>query len=319
MKNRHEEYKRACRKAVEYQMSFQLSDGGYIWDGYAIDAFHKQALSWQLSGFDVQALKLLNWVKKNKLQPDGQLKNYNGDIYKHSWFFQGAHLLGRFDLSYPVMAFLLSQMAPCGGFPHFAGDKLLRSLSTAWTGVSVLYFGNVDIAKKIAACSISMLEQQPREDRFYFQMDRNGQLATEKNYPEAQFIDTTKIKQCYWEVGFAMLLMCKMYYATGDKSYIDYAKRFFEFKLRCAEDNFSYWGSGKSALAAANYYMITGDERAKEKAYEFCDFVADTQRSEGGFQYEDEPDELLIYVDHAACFSVWAGESIKIFESADIK
>ena len=40
---------------------------------------------------------------------------------------------------------------------------------------------------------------------------------------------------------------------------------------------------------------------------------------QGGFQYEDEPDELLIYVDHAACFSVWAGESIKIFESLDLK
>ncbi len=315
MKNRLDEYRRACNKAVEYQISFQLPDGGYIWDGYAIDAFHKQALSWQLRGHYVEALRLLNWVKKNKLQANGQLKDYNGDNYKHSWFFQGAHLLGRFDLSYPVMSYLLSQMAPCGCLPHFSGDKLIRSMSTAWTGVSVLYFGNIDAAEKIAKCSISMLEQQPRDDRFYFQMTRDGKLATEKEYPEAEFIDITKTKQCYWEVGFAMLLMCKMYQATGDNSYLDYAKRFFEFKLRCSKDNFSFWGSGKSALAAANYYMLTGDERAKAKAYEFCDFVVDTQRPEGGFQYEDEPDELLIYVDHAACFSVWAGESLKIFES----
>jgi len=315
MKRTLDEYKRACRKAVEYQISFQRPDGGYIWDGYAIDAFHKQALSWQLSGRDVEALRLLNWVKKNKLQADGQLKDYHGDIYKHTWFFQGAHLLGRFDLSYPVMKFLLTQQAPCGGFPHFAGDKLVRSLSTAWTGVSSLYYGDIETAVKIAKCSISMLEQQPREDRFYFQMTRDGKLATEKEYPDAQFIDTTKPKQCYWEVGFAMLLMCKMYLATGEKSYLDYAGRFFEFKLRCYKDNFSYWGSGKSALAAANYYMLTGDKRASEKSYEFCDFVVETQRPEGGFQYEDEPDELLIYVDHAACFSVWAGESVKIFES----
>ena len=74
MNNRHDEYRRAVRKAVEYQMSFQLPDGGYIWDGYAIDAFHKQALSWHLSGYDAEALRLLNWVKKNKLQPDGQLE-----------------------------------------------------------------------------------------------------------------------------------------------------------------------------------------------------------------------------------------------------
>jgi hypothetical protein len=315
MKRTLNEYKRACLKAVEYQISFQRPDGGYIWDGYAIDAFHKQALSWQLSGHYIEALRLLDWVKKNKLQADGQLKDYNGDIYKHSWFFQGAHLLGRFDLSYPVMKFLLSQQAPCGGFPHFAGDKLVRSLSTAWTGVSALYFGDIDTATKIAKCSISMLEQQPRDDRFYFQMTRDGKLATEKEYSDAQYIDTAKPMQCYWEVGFAMLLMCKMYLATGEKFYLDHAKRFFEFKLRCYKDSFTYWGSGKSALAAANYYMLTSDEKAREKSYEFCDFVVETQTREGGFRYEDEPDELLIYVDHAACFSVWTGESVKIFES----
>jgi hypothetical protein len=315
MKHLLDVYRRACQKAVEYQISFQLPDGGYIWDGYAIDAFHKQALSWQLGGRHVEALRLLNWVKKNNLQPDGQLENYNGDIYKHSWFFQGAHLLGRFDISYPVWSFLRSCQAPCGGLPHFAADELIRSLSTAWTGVSALCIGDIDTARKIAQCSISMLEQQPREDRFYFQMTRGGKLVTEKENPEAQFIDTTKPKQCYWEVGFAMLLMCKMYQATKDKSYLDYAQRFLEFKLRCYADRFSFWGSGKSALGAANYYLLTGDERGKEAALEFCDFVVDTQTPEGGFRYEDEPDELLIYVDHAACFSVWAGESLKILES----
>ncbi|MPN63547.1 hypothetical protein SDC9_211311 [bioreactor metagenome] len=61
--------------------------------------------------------------------------------------------------------------------------------------------------------------------------------------------------------------------------------------------------------------MITGDERAREAALKFCDFVVDTQRPNGGFQYEDEPDELLIYVDHAACFSVWGLESIATMTS----
>jgi len=162
-----------------------------------------------------------------------------------------------------------------------------------------------------------MLQQQPRQDRFYFQMTRDGKLATESEYPNAEFIDTTTPRQCYWEVGFSMLLMCKMYEATKEPSYLDHAKSFLEFKLRCYKDNFSFWGSGKSALAAANYYKLTGDERARKAAYEFCGFVADTQTKEGGFRYEDEPDELIIYVDHAACFSVWAGESLKIFESLE--
>jgi hypothetical protein len=191
----------------------------------------------------------------------------------------------------------------------------LRSLSTAWTGVAALYFGNLDAATKIAKCSMQMQAQQPREDRFYFQMTRDGKLVTEKENPEAQFIDTGKPMQCYWEVGFPMLLMCKMYEVTGDKAYLDSAKQFLEFKLRCYKDAFAYWGSGKSALGAANYYALTGDTRARDAAYTFCDFVVRTQTPAGGFRYEDETDDLLIYVDHAACFSVWAGESIKIFDS----
>ncbi len=318
MQDRWNAYRAACRKAVDYQISFQLPDGGYMWEGYAVDAFHKQALSWQLGGRFTEAMRLLNWVKDtSKLQADGRLVNYNGDLYKHSWFFQGAHLLGRFDLSYPVMSFLLSNMAPCGGLPHFAGAPWVRSLSTAWTGVSALIFGNLDAATRIARCSIDMLDQQPREDRFYFQMTRDGRLVTEADDPKAEFIDTTQPRQCYWEVGFAMLLMCKMYQATGDRSYLDHAGRFFDFKLRCYKDSFSFWGSGKSALASAWYYALTGDKRAKEAALTFCDFVVDTQTPAGGFRYEDEPDELLIYVDHAACFSVWAGESVKIFDSLD--
>ena len=317
-KDRLDAYRRACIKAVDYQIGFQLPDGGYIWKGYPNDAYHKQAYSWQLVGRFGEAQRLLDWVKKNTLQPNGQLKDYNGDIYKHCFMFQGAHRMGRFDISYPVMAFLLSCQAPCGGFPHFAADELIRSLSTSWMGVSALYFGKLDVAKKVAQCGISMLEQQPDKNRFYFQMTRDGKLITEKENPKAQFIDISKPMQCYWEVGFLMILMCRMYQATGDKSYLDYAKQFLEFKLRCYKDNFSYWGSGKSALGCAIYYTITGDERAREAAYRFCDFVVETQRPEGGFRYEaDEPDELVIYVDHAACFSIWVMEIVSILKSKD--
>jgi hypothetical protein len=319
MKYSHDVYRGACLKAVEYQLGFQLPDGGYIWEGYVKDAYHKQALSWQLSGRFGYAQRLLSWAKKNKLQSNGQLKDYGGDVYKHIFFFKGAHRLGRFDLSYPVMEFILSTQAPCNGFPHFENDELTRSMSTASMGIAMLYFGNIDLAEKIAKCSISMLDQQPREDRFYFQMTKNGKLVTEKENSEAEFIDTSKSKQCYWEAGLPMLLMCKMYQATGEKSYLDHASRFFEFNLRCYDDIFTHWGSGKGALAYAIYYTITGDERARDAAYSYCDWVVETQHPDGGFHYEDTPDELLYYVDHAACFSIWVMEVVATMESMGSK
>lgn len=317
MKKGFEEYRNAIKKAVDFQLKFQLPDGGYIWDGYAIDAYHKQAYSWALEGHCDEAHRLLNWVRDNKLQKDGQLREYSGDLYKHSWMCQGAQRLGRFDVSYPVMSFLLSCQAPCGGFPHFAGDKLVRAMSTAWTGITALYMGNTDAAIKAAKCCISMLEQQPDENRYYFQMTLDGKLAIEKEYPAAGFIDTSKLKQCYWEVGFSMLLMDRLFQITKNPEYLSYARRYFEFLLRCSNDNFSYWGSGKGALAAAIYYTYTDDKRALEAALKFCDFIVETQAPNGGFQYEDESDELLIYVDHAACFSVWVLESLSYIQSKE--
>jgi len=266
MLERLKEYQEAGRRSVEWQVSYQLPDGGYIWDGYADDAYHKQCYAWGLSGYTEQAHRLLTWARDTTLKPDGQLEHYNGDIYKLSWFFQGAHRLGRIDVSYPVMSFLLSQLTECGGLPHLAGDKYLRALSTCWTGVSALTFGRPDVAQRTAQWAISMLHQQPEEDKFYFTTTRDGRLVTPDIDPNADYIDTAAPKQPYWEVGLPLQLMCRLTMATGNTFYLEYAKQFFEFKLRCFEDRFTYVGAGKSSLGAALYYLLTGDSRAREVA-----------------------------------------------------
>jgi len=308
MQESFELYQQTGLKAVRYQLEYQLPDGGYIWEGYADDAYHKQPYSWAIGGYVEPAHRLLTWVKDNTLQPDGQLGAYNGDVYKHSWFFQGAHRLGRFDLSYPVMSFLLSLQAPCGGFPHFPGDEYVRSLSTCWTGISALYFGRTDIAEQTAEWAVNMLEAQPDESKFYTTTTRDGELVTLDLDENAACIDTTKPKQPYWEVGLPLQLMCRLHMVTGEQRYLDLAQRFFEFKLRCYEDNFTYVGSGKSSLGAALLYLISGDERARDAALTFMDFLVETQYPEGGWRDETEPDTILIYIDHAAEFNVWLQE-----------
>ena len=314
MTNSFDRFRQVADSAVECQLVHQQSDGGYIWDGYAVDAHHKQAYSWGMAGRFAEAHRLLNWVRRERLQTNGQLKDYNGDVYKHSWFFQGAHRLGRFDLSYPVMDFLVTCQAPCGGLPHFADDRLLRSLATAWTGISAIYAGRMDVATRAAQCCISMLEQQPDEDKFYYKLTRDGQLVVDDSDAD-NLIDVGKPKQAYWEVGLPMMLMCRMYQVTGQTHFLDFASRLFAFKLRCYKDNYGWAGSGKSSLAATIYYLITDDQQARQAAIRFLDFLAETQYADGGWRDETEPDELLIYIDHAAEFSVWIREIVGILES----
>jgi hypothetical protein len=301
----------AGTKAVEFQLRYLQPDGGYIWDGYADDAFHKQAYSWQMAGHFAEAHRLLSWVKRERQLPDGELKAYNGDIYKYSWFFQGAHRLGRFELSYPVMSFIISCQTPCGGFPHFAADTYLRSLSTCWSGVSAVYFNRLDVAMKAAEWAISVYHQQPDESRFYIRTTRDGRLATPDTVPEADalYVDYSRTKQDYWEIALPMQLMCRLYMATGMQRYLDYAKRFFALKLKCAEDRFTFVGSGKSSLGAALLYLLTGDEQARDAAVSFGEHLVATQTEQGGWRDPDyEPDDLLIHIDHAAEFNIWLQE-----------
>jgi len=320
MDDRLQRYRDAGLKAVRFQLGYQQPDGGYVWEGYARDAFHKQAYSWALAGAVEPAHRLLTWVKENRLQADGQLSEYGGDCYKHSWFFQGAHRLSRFDLSYPVMGFLKSCMAPCGGLPHFAGDPYCRSLATCCTGLSALTYGDLPMAERIAAWAIRMLEGQPEESRFYFRTTLDGTLVTPAvSEKDALCIDVTKPKQDHWEVGLPLQLMCRLYQATGREEWLGYAKRFFEFTLRSHDDAYGWAGSGKSALGAALTYLCTGDRRARQCACAFCDFLLETQYPEGGWRDETEPDTILIYIDHAAEFNIWLHEISSLIPGADVR
>ena len=315
MSERIKRYQRAGLNAVEFQLKFQQPDGSFIWDDKIRDAYHKQTYSWAMAGRYDCAHRLLNWIKANTLQPDGQLKDYNGDVYKQSWFFQGVHRLGRFDISYKVMDWLVSNQDEHGGLPFMAANPYARALSTAWTGISALYLGRMEVAGKAAQWCVSMLEQNHDDTRFYVEMTRDGKLVTAEVDPNAQCIDYAKPKQAYWEVGLPLQLMCRLYTITGDEGYLDLATRFFECHFSFFTDRFTYVGSGKTSLGSALYYLLTDDERAKEAVCNFCDFLCDTQVPDGGWRDETEPDIPLIYIDHAAEFNVWLQSNAAILAS----
>jgi len=327
LKCKFEAGKQAIRKAVDFQLGFLGKDGGYCWDGYACDAFHKQAYSWNLVGNNDEAHRQLTWIRENRLRADGSLiltENpddtvNNVDIYKHCWTCQGAHRLGRFDVSYPIYRFLLTCERPCGGYPLHRSMPNARAMTTGWMGVTAVYMNDLETAKRCADWCIRVLEQQPDSGKYYFMTDNDGKLVLDSD----GCIDHTKLKQCYWEIGFSMLLCDRMYQVTRDEKYLGYVKRWLDFLYTCREDVWKYWGSGKAALGAAMYYSFTGDVRGIDAAVQFIDFIVDTQvkisdkdgKYAGGFWYDDEPDILLIYVDHAACFSGWVLDSISYIES----
>lgn len=306
MDERLERYRRAGIRAVEFQLQFQQPDGSFIWDERIRDAYHKQCYSWGMAGFAPQAHRLVNWIRDNTLTAEGDLEGYRGDVYKLAWLLQGVHRLGRFDLSHPLGRWLRVQQADCGGFPHFAGAEVLRSLPSAWAGVAAVYLGDLEVAERVAEWCIALYEHQPDEGRFYFQTGPKGELLTEQ--AGGQFIDYAAERQPYWEIGLPSMLMGRLYQATGETSWLDWAGRFFDLHFRCAADAFSATSSGKSSLAAAVHYLNTGDERARDAALTFGDFLLETQLPQGSWRGPTMPDEPLYHLDASAEFNVWLQE-----------
>lgn len=310
---RLEQFQQAGRRGAQFTVGFQRPDGSYLWEGYPPDAFHKQPYSWALAGSVEAAQRLLNWIARERLLPDGQLRDYRGDLYKHSWLLQGAHRLGRFDLSYPVADFLVSAQAPCGGLPHFAGEGRCRALAACLAGIALLYAGRLAEVRRIADWSVTLLDQ-PDPQRFYYCTTLEGQLLSDD---PALSIDLGAPGQVYWEIGLPQMLMCRLHMATGEAQYLDLARQFFAWQTRCAADRFSFTGSGKSALAAALLYLLGGDLAAREAAYGFGGFLLQSQLPDGSWRNPDWPPEVLYAIDAAAEFNVWLQEIATTLSAAD--
>ncbi|MFP4249942.1 MAG: hypothetical protein ACLFU7_09810 [Armatimonadota bacterium] len=314
MDARFKAFHEAAERAVEFQLQFQQADGSFIWDDEIRDACHKQAYAWSIACRHDDAQALLNWIRDNALQADGSLRDYDGDVYKLAWLFQGAHRMGRFDISHPVMGWLMGQQKRCGGLPHFAADDRLRALATGWVGVSALYFGEVEFAERCAHWCATLLDQ-PEDRRFYFQTTLDGQLLTTGMDEGAQYIELADTGQAYWEIGLPWMLTGRLYQATGARKWLDLADEFFGWQRACAADNFASVGSGKSSLAACIHFLNTNDARARNGAIAFGEFLLATQHPEGGWRGADEPDTPLIYIDHAAEYTVWLNEMVAILGS----
>ena len=322
MKKRVARYQKAGRKAAQWLLGLQHDDGSFTGPDFGEDVYHKTAYSLSLAGYFPQAHRLLEWVKENDLQDSGELRHYYSpnvmQVYKDAWMLHGAQRLGRFDISYPIMNFMATFQAPCGGFPCEGRDEQqVRSLATCFCGAAALYMGRLDVARKAGDCLRQMTAQQPDEMKYYFFMTLDGKLITPEIDADAQAIDATQPNQLYWEVGAPVVFLGRLYQATGAAEYLQTATSVFEFNLRCRDDVFAHGNSGKNGLGAAIYYSITGDERARDASCRLADFLVATQEPAGGWRYEQEDDTLTIRIDHAAEYNIWLQEISSILAARD--
>lgn len=187
------------------------------------------------------------------------------------------------------------------------GNEYVESLCSAWAGVSCLYAGQMTAAEACAAHLIGQVNQQPTTERFYFRTDAAGKLLCAENDPRTAFVDGSQTGQGYYYPGMACLFLGRYYQASGSDEALAAARWLLESSLTWAADSYASPPSGKSALGAAVYFTLTGDERAREAACRFADYMTSRQRPEGAW---DNPasDSEIVLLDHTAEMIVWLNE-----------
>ena len=312
MQTRVESYRDAARRGAQWLLSQQNSDGSFLGPDLQADVYHKAPYALGLTGYALEANRLLNWIKAHDLAADGRLHHFDAGLalYKTNWICQGAHRLARFDISAPVMRYILQCQAPCGGFFQVVeGNEYVEPVCTSWAGVSTIYAGRLEIAIQAARCLASMIDQQPDETRFYCWLTPEGQLVTEDAPLPAgvSFLDARSPQQAYYNPGIACLFLTRLYLATNSAEFLNSAQRLFELSLGWAEDAYAYPTAGKSAVAAANLYLITGDERARDAACSMGDYLVQEQSEEGWWR-NPHSDGMIVRLDHTAEFVAFMSE-----------
>ena len=304
MPNAIQDVQNAARKAANWLLTQQNADGSFVGPDVQADVYHKAVLALSVTGNAIESNRLLNWIKQNDLMEGGRLRHFNDGLalYKTNWICQGAHRAGRFDISRPVMEYVLSCQAPCGGFYQTIElTEFIEPVCTAWAGVSAIYTGHMAAAERTAECLSHMAADQPDETRFYFHMSPDGDIITGDGAP---FVDATQPQQAYYCPGIAALFLTRLHLATGAQKHLDAALQLFEFTLRCAEDAYAYPTAGKSAVAAAILYSLTGDERANAAARSMGSYLV-REQYEAGWWRNPHADGQIIRLDHTAEFIVF--------------
>ena len=310
----------SARRAMAWLLPQQGPNGAWKGlDTVRMNEYYKAGWALSLLGEAAAAERMLDYVKRHFLQPDGDFLPREGlwheavhYQYANGWFTIGAQKQGRYDISMPGIRFLLSQQdLDHGGFyaeKAGAGEKRRSdTMSSGIAGIACLATGQMDAAKKLTGYFERLIEMQPTPaERLYVTIEANGQLGTEFPDGEAfwRVIDTQQKDQCWYAVGLPFTFAVLMHQATGEERYAQLAEWLYDFQLRCVNP-WDGGSSGKAAWGCSVLYRVTGEPRYRDAALRVARNYMACQTPEGWFNWDGQ--QTTGSHDGASEISVWLG------------
>ena len=290
-----------AERGIAWILDQQRADGSFCDPEDGVGGYYKVPYALALAGRQREALRLVEWVAEHHFTEEGDFRaperkahepaHDAWPVYANAWLVQGAHRVGRWDLSLRGAEFLLRYQTPVGGFYALDGEtRFLEPVCTSWGGLAALTTGHVEAACRAGDLLTSLAEGQPDPERFYFRMDTEGNLITDVPAGAELFyyVDATSSKQIYYNPGIALIFLCHLYRATGKEGILNAGRKIFLFTERCADDVHRFPPSGKLGLGCALMYAITGSPEARRAAVRVGEYLVETQTSEGFWRLPDE-------------------------------
>ena len=313
-------FREARNRGGAYLLSRLHEDGSFGDLALGVTSYYKVPSALQVCGETNAANRLLDWVRRNGMTPDGDFGPRPDDLadayfysYFNIWVVIGAHRLGQFDLSEPGMDFLMDFWDPeSGGFYSSTTEREADTLQDLWVvsgcGQAALYTSRVDVASGVGRWMQRMMRAQPNyPNQMYTVYSRARRLITEPDPDDdIRYVlsNDAERDQFFFHPGIAAGFLARLYQATGQSEWLDLAKEYLRFAEGANEYLFRLMRAGKVGWAASVLFTLTGEEKYREMAIRVGDNMIDAQTDAGYWTDEDgQPND-----DATAELTVWLDE-----------
>lgn len=209
-------FKEARDKACEYLLTQLHEDGSFGSFERGVTEYYKVPCALQACGRTNAANRLLDWVRRNGMLPDGDFgprpdaaKKSESYSYPNTWLVVGAQRLGQFDLAEQGMDFLMGFWnAETGGFYSSYDERGPSTEEDAWLvtacGLAALYTGRVEIAEGVGRWLELLMREQPNyPTRLYTVTSQATGLVTNSDDARYVVFQDAERDQYFFQPGYA--------------------------------------------------------------------------------------------------------------------
>jgi len=287
----------ARQRGIDYLHGQQRDDGAVgVPETDGLGPYYKTLWAFASAGAHEAGNRLATWVATSLLTPEGDLAgpcrgpvHDNNYPYPAAWIAVGAHKLGRYDVSLPVVRFMRRLQHPAtGGFrlQRDREDAVQDVLNAGQAGNALLAAGDIDAALRAGAFLRTVWDAQPRpEEELFFVFKPGAGLRTEFP-PERQRLHSIRIdapRQPYFNSGMAAAFLARLTMATGDAAWAELGKRYLEISFHVLDEMYETAQVGKVGWGAALLYAVTGEQRYRAHAERVGEALLAQQDASGGW------------------------------------